>query len=355
MAEGPVPAGPEDFPPAPRLRDLPQVRRRSIWPRIVAFVVTAIVLYILWPSLLTIFQAWPELLTINPIWFVVMLGFEVGSFISIWALERLAIRTDRWFGVATAQLAGNAVSRIVPGGAAAGGAVQYRMLTDTGIPPARVATGLTASGLIGSGTLFALPILAVPAMLLGRPTPHGLAQAAVLGGVVFVLGFIAGWILLTREGALRTVALAIQWTLNHIRRRRSPVTDLPDRLQVERNEIAATLGSRWWQALVFALGNWLFDYLALLAALTAIGAHPRPTLVLLAYAGAMVLSMIPITPGGLGFVEAGLAGLLALAGVPAPALATLAYRLVSYWLPLPVGAVAAGLHRRRYAHRSATA
>ena len=60
-------------------------------------------------------------------------------------------------------------------------------------------------------------------------------------------------------------------------------------------------------------------------------------LVLLAYSASMVLAMIPITPGGLGFVEAGLTGLLALAGVNAgdAVLATLAYRMVSFWLPLP--------------------
>jgi len=32
----------------------------------------------------------------------------------------------------------------------------------------------------------------------------------------------------------------------------------------------------------------------------------------------------------------------------AAAVATLAYRLASYWLPLPVGAVAWAIHRRRY-------
>jgi uncharacterized protein (TIRG00374 family) len=49
--------------------------------------------------------------------------------------------------------------------------------------------------------------------------------------------------------------------------------------------------------------------------------------------------MIPITPGGLGFVEAGLAATLVWAGLPSgnATLATLAYRLVSYWLPLAVG------------------
>ncbi len=60
--------------------------------------------------------------------------------------------------------------------------------------------------------------------------------------------------------------------------------------------------------------------------------------------------MIPLTPGGLGFVEAGLTGMLALAGVggAAAAVATLAYRLISFWLPIPAGAVAYGLFWRRF-------
>src|SRR5262245_54788889 len=78
-----------------------------------------------------------------------------------------------------------------------------------------------------------------------------------------------------------------------------------------------------------------------------------PSLVLLAYVVAAVPGMIPITPGGLGFVEAGLTATLVLAGVPAgtAAIATLAYRLVSYWLPLPAGLLAYGLYRRRYGGR----
>ena len=62
---------------------------------------------------------------------------------------------------------------------------------------------------------------------------------------------------------------------------------------------------------------------------------------LLAFCGAQVLAQIPVTPGGLGFVEAGLSAMLVLAGVKAgdALLATFAYRLFSYWLPLPVGLI----------------
>lgn len=114
--------------------------------------------------------------------------------------------------------------------------------------------------------------------------------------------------------------------------------------------VRRTLGRHWPGALAAAEGRWLFDFLTLLAALEAVDARPRLTLALLAYCAAQLLAQVPITPGGLGIVEAGMTGTLALAGVPAgaAAVATLAYRLASYWLPLPAGAVAWVVHRRRF-------
>jgi uncharacterized protein (TIRG00374 family) len=90
--------------------------------------------------------------------------------------------------------------------------------------------------------------------------------------------------------------------------------------------------------------------MVLLIALAAVGAAPRASVVLLAYVVAAFLGMIPITPGGLGFVEAGLVGTLGLAGIGTDQalLATLVYRLASYWLPMPAGAVAYVLAGHRY-------
>ena len=335
-----------------RLRDQPSLRRKVV-VRLLLLTVTLIALYVLWPSLLQVFSAWPRLLSINPGWFAIMLGVEVASFVSMWALQRLALRTRSWFGVATSQLSGNALSRIVPGGAAAGAALQYRMLGQAGISAATAASGLTTTSLIGTATLLALPLLTIPTILAGRPVPRGLAQSAWMGAFVFVLLVAAGALLLTTDRPLRSLGRAIQWMRNRVKRHAPPRTDFPDRLEHERDEIRETLGSSWWKAILLAAGNSLFDYLALLAALTAVGSKPRPTLVLLAYVAAMVLGMIPITPGGLGFVEAGLTATLALAGVSAgdAVLATLAYRLVSYWMPLLFGPFGYLMHRRRYGRR----
>jgi uncharacterized protein (TIRG00374 family) len=328
--------------------------RRAILKRVAFLAVSLVTLYILWPSLIAVFRSWPDLLRLNPLWYPAMVALEGASFMCAWGLQRLALRTPRWFAVATAQLAANAVSRVVPGGAATGGATQYKMLTDLGIPGAQVGTGLTAAALISTGTLFALPLLSVPAALAGRPTPSTLAAAAWLGAGLFLASFAVGWVLFTRESALRRVGRAVQWIRSHVLRRREPVTTLPDTLVDQHGQIVGTFRSGWWRALLFALGNWLFDYLALVAALAAVGSRPRPSLVLLAYTASMVLAMIPITPGGLGFVEVGLTGMLALAGANGgqAAVAVLAYRMISFWLPLPLGGVAAWAYRRRYRGRS---
>jgi putative heme transporter len=67
--------------------------------------------------------------------------------------------------------------------------------------------------------------------------------------------------------------------------------------------------------------------------------------------------MIPITPGGLGLVEPSLTGLLVLAEVNSgqAVLATLTYRLASYWAPLLAGPVAYALFRIRYRARPSPA
>ena len=102
-----------------------------------------------------------------------------------------------------------------------------------------------------------------------------------------------------------------------------------------------------------SFGKWGFEYFALVMAVRGVGHDDLSTVLLLAFVTAALLSRIPFTPGGLGFVEAGLTGTLVLAGMSTgdAVLATLAFRLVSYWLPIPFGALAYGVHRWRLHRR----
>ena len=313
--------------------------------------ITGVSLYLLAPAILEVFGAFDRLDDFNPLWWVAMVLLQLGSYASIWELQRISMRAEHHGPVVTSQLASNAFGRVVPGGVAAAGAMQYAMLTRAGVSAGRVASGMTASSVLVFGILLALPLLALPAVLFGAPVDRGLSRAALIGGALFVLLFAAGAAALLWDRPLVLVGRAAQTVRNRILRRRPPLTGLPDRLLRERNSVTMVLGERWWQALLLAVGRWLLDYLTLMAALTAVHADPRPSTVLLAFCAAQVLGTMPLTPGGLGFVEAGLTGTLALAGVPAGAavVATLAYRLVSFWLPIPAGGVAALLHRRNYA------
>jgi hypothetical protein len=87
--------------------------------------------------------------------------------------------------------------------------------------------------------------------------------------------------------AARTVGRAIQRVRNRLRPHAEPLRGLPSRLLRERDRIVATLGPEWLRALLATIGRWAFDYGTLLAALAAVGSHPRPALVLLASRRAM--------------------------------------------------------------------
>jgi uncharacterized protein (TIRG00374 family) len=330
-------------------------RRRLLW-RLVMLSITGVSLYVVAPSIAEVFTSWPALSKVAVGWFVLVFGCQVLSFGCMFFLQRLALRTSAWFSVVTSQLAGNAFSQIVPGGAAAGAALQFRMLADAGADATAAISGLTAFSLLQTASVLALPLLILPALLGGVYVPSGLAESALLGAGAFVLVAGLGIVLMATDKPLQVTARVAQTVHNRCARRSPPWTGLSARILQERDAVRAALGARWREASLATAGKLGFDYLSLLAALEA-RSHPNPALVLVAFSAARVLAMIPITPGGLGFVEAGLTATLTLAGVPAgdAVVATLIYRLASYWLPILAGPVAYGLFWNRYLRRQRSA
>jgi uncharacterized membrane protein YbhN (UPF0104 family) len=251
--------------------------------------VAAAAIYLVLPSLIAVLGAWPRLSTLNPVWFTA----ELVSFTCNFALQRLALRTRGWFTVVTAGLAGNAVTDSLPGGAAAGAAVQFRMLTTAGFDTDTAVGGLTAFSLLGVGGLLALPLFALPTILGGAAVSPGLVHTTLLGLAGFVLYAIFGVIVLRTDRPLATLGRAAQSLWNKVTRgHRQPVTGLDQGLLAERDTIRAVLGRKWRQAVVLTAGRLGFDYGCLLAALRATGAEPWPSLVLLAYSAAGILALL---------------------------------------------------------------
>src|SRR5262245_29673886 len=316
--------------------------------RLLAVAVAGAALYGLAPRLGQVLGDWPRLRDLRPAWFAGMAAGESASFVCMAAVQRIATGEHRLGPFLRSYLAGNAVSEVLPGGAATSAALQLEMLSQEAVPVARSAAGITAASVIVFGTLLLLNILGLPLLVLGVAVPAKLRAAAWVSSVLLLGIVLFGALAVRGDRFLTAVGRAAQWTVNKLRRRSKPVHDLPRRLLDQRTAVVKVVGRNWWQALLAAAGKWLFDYLTLVFALAAVGARPSAALVLVAYSAISLLGQLPITPGGLGVVEAGLTGVLALIGGNGgdAVLATLAYRLFNYWLPLPAGLVGLILHRR---------
>lgn len=89
------------------------------------------------------------------------------------------------------------------------------------------------------------------------------------------------------------------------------------------------------------VGYWAWDNLALWAAFHAVGDTPGASVILLGYLIGQLGGLLPI-PGGIGGIDGGLIGTLIVFGADAPTAtaAVLAYRIILFWIPLLLGAVA---------------
>jgi uncharacterized protein (TIRG00374 family) len=109
----------------------------------------------------------------------------------------------------------------------------------------------------------------------------------------------------------------------------------------------------------WSAANWLFDALALWCSVTAFGHVLGYDGLLVPFCLANTAAWIPLTPSGLGIVEGVIVPTLVAFSTPRgiALLGTTSWRLLNFWLPIPLGAAAyASLpHAAAPARRSADA
>ena len=324
----------------PQEADVKPVVRR--WgPRAVGLLVTGVGLYVVAPSVVALLGQWPELRDVRPAWFVILAVLEVGAWSCLWILVHMLLPRTPWPAVGSAQLAGLSSSCVLPGGSATGSVIQASVLVRAGNAPGQVAAALGSVGLLTTGMLLTLPILTVPAVIIRPPPARQLQLGLVVSLIVALVLVLLGLAVLHWDSFVRFVG-RLAGSVIHLVRRDTSVVGVANRVVAQRDQVAAAFAGRWGRALGAAAGNRMLDYSALVAAVYAVGGRARPSMVLLAYVLSLALALVPITPGGLGFVEAGLTSILVLAGVDGDqaVVATLLYRLMSFWLPIPLGALA---------------
>jgi putative heme transporter len=275
-------------------------------------------------------------------WLAVGVVLEIGAILAYAQLTRALLpRDDRLSLGKTSRITMStlALSHVVPGGAIAGGTLGYRLLVAAGVTGTDAGFVLATQGL---GSAVILNVLLWVGLVVTIPLRgfHPLYGTAAVLGALALTGVGLAVLLLTRgeERAARIVCRVAD---------RLPFLD-PNMIGEGMHRVSARLsgmlGDRalLTRAATWAALNWLLDAASLWVFLAAFGQHIGPDGLLVAYGLAYVLAAIPVTPGGLGVVEAILTTMLVAFGSPrGPALlGVVSYRLVNFWLPIPLGGVA---------------
>lgn len=253
------------------------------------------------------------------------------------------------------------INHLVPGGAPVAAAVRVRLFRMVNVK-ASLAMSVTTIEIVGANlTLGAMLAIGV-VFSLGQFGGNGwyvLAAVAVL--VLLALAMVVGWALVFHTERTVRIIVAVVARIPLLRNAgleafvRTLAMQLRGFVGHRRRRVAAILS---------ASANWVFDAAALWIMLSAFGSPPPLAGVLAVYALGILVSMIPLTPGGLGIVEGVMVPALVAIGTthPTALLGVLGWRLLEYWLPLPLAGIAfatlwmPGLRPRRLtAHKSLAA
>ncbi|HZU80468.1 MAG TPA: YbhN family protein, partial [Acidimicrobiales bacterium] len=315
-----------------------RLRREVRWG-ITAFLLLLVVEYLVIPELTGARRSLHLLGQVNVAYLILAFALEGGALFAYARLTHTVLPRGgpnlwRLFRINTSALA---VSHVVPGGTAPGAGLAYRLLGDAGVQGADAAFGLAIQG-VGSAVVLNLVFwiaLVVSIFLHGYNPLYAVGAGA---GVLLMAAFGSVVILLLRgkHWAVDVVGrIGNKLPLINGDALAAAVERIADRLRALLDERALLK-----RAIVWAAANWLLDAASLWVFIVAFGKVMSPIDLLVAYGLANVLAVIPITPGGLGIVEGVLIPTIAGFGVgkAVAGLGVLSYRLVNFWLPIPVGA-----------------
>jgi len=335
--------------------------KQQIIATIVTLVVLVIVFAVVLPQLGDYDKAWTAIQGMSTAWIVALLvATTVVIVVYVWPYQA-ALPGLRYGAGFVVRQTSFLISNAIPGGGALGLGVQYSMLSGYGFGPAETTSAIGITSVWNTLVTLTLPLLAVVGLVL-TGVSSGEATAAALIGFAIVLAVIVVFaVMLASEDVARRIGgwgdRLVRWVAGLFRKEVD--LDLAGAVVRFRNSIVDVVAQRWLLITVTNVLQQLTQFAVLWIALLAVqGGASAASLVeaFAAYAFARLLSFVPVTPGGLGTVDAALTAILQGFGVPAnPALAAvLVWRAATYFPQILIGIVTF-LVWRRGARRSAPA
>jgi uncharacterized membrane protein YbhN (UPF0104 family) len=226
-------------------------------------------------------------------------------------------------------LSGSGVANVLPLGGTAGIGLNYAMLHSWGYDRKRATTFTVVSQAAGAAMKVGFAIVGVFGLLL---YPH--AQRAFplhAGGPRLLLPIVA---LPAAVISLVWLRRGRHWLWVHVARRR--IADVLAHIREE-------MRGRWRRVVLGSAGYAVLQLMLFATCLNVAQARVSLSVVVLGFGIDRLLTLIPLTPGGVGVVEAGTSGLLiAMGGDPAAVVTgVLLFRGFSYLAEIPIGGTVA--------------
>ena len=333
-------------------------RRKQIVGTIVTLAVLAIVFLVIFPQFASYADAWTAIQEMTTPWIVALvIACVTNIFVYVWPYLVAIPGLRFWPGFMVRQTS-FAISNGIPAvGGAIGLGVQYSMLASFGIGSAVAASGIAINTLWNLIATLGLPVIAVLLLLAAGEATTTYVIAAVLGVAVIAGGGVVLWLVLRSDEMARKVGVLgdriAGWALRVIHRPRE--LHIGDALVSFRGATVDVIRARWFWLTVSNLAMQVTSFLILYVALRGVQVGESHTLfaeAFAAFAFGRLASFIPVTPGGLGTVDAAITGLLASFGATnSDALAAdLVWRAATYVPQMIIGIVCFLIWRRRQLH-----
>jgi len=309
----------------------------------VLVVVTLSGLYVLLPALAGVKSTWHRVSEGDPVLLVAAVFLELLSFASYIVLFRGVFGSAIHLGWRESYLitmAGVAATRLLAAAGAGGIVLTVWALRRFGMDPRQIARREATFLVLLYGIYMAALVvggIGLRTGILPGPAPFGLTVVpAIFGALVILLALLAA-----RFGRdIGTAAKRVQKADGRLSRLSRALATAPAAIGTGvRGAIAITKTRP--PELAGAFGWWGFDIAVLFTSLHAFGGHPTITVVVMAYFVGTLANTLPV-PGGIGAVDGGMIGALIGFGVDAgiAIVGVLAYRLLSFWLPVIPGVIA---------------
>ena len=290
------------------------------------------------------------------LWFV---GLLIYSFVLTGALRGL--NTGQ---ALTLNLTGSAVANVMPFGGAVGMSLNYYMLRAWNMSLTEFSSYTVVTNVWNVLMKLSMPGIALvfameSGVVINRrmTTTVVVAVSLLMIVVVAIVSALASPVLARRfaHGLARAIGM-----IAHLFRREVNEEAIAIEAVRTRDMVAGVVRVQWFRLSTFMTAYGVAQAALLYACIQAVGDHVLPAAVLAAYAVERFLSIVPITPAGLGFTEAGATGILvAMGGDPTlSAAGVILYRAFVAALEVPVGGAWLGiwyyLNRRKRAEQEAT-